>query len=100
MHIISMRRLRTFWTSYASAKQPLRGWYTQVKQAQWANFAEVKQDFPAADQVNRLTIFNIGGNNYRLIVRIEYLQQKVYIRSVLTHAEYDKGKWKNGPWYR
>jgi len=59
----------------------------------------VKQDFPSADQVQRLTIFNIGGNNYRLIVRIEYAQQKVYIRSIVTHAEYDKGRWKDDPWY-
>ena len=50
---------------------------------------EVKRDFPSADQVQRFTVFNIGGNNYRLIVRIEYTPQKVYIRSVRTHAGYD-----------
>jgi mRNA interferase HigB len=45
-----------------------------------------------------LTVFNIGGNRYRLIARVEYEQQRVYIRHVLTHAEYDKGAWKNDPW--
>jgi mRNA interferase HigB len=94
-----MRRLREFWENHASAKKPLQAWYVHAKQAQWQNLAEVKQDFPSADQVQRFTIFNIGGNNYRLIVRIEYAQQKVYIRSIVTHAEYDKGRWKDDPWY-
>ena len=94
-----MRRLREFWENHTSAKKPLQAWYAHVKQSQWHNLAEVQQDFPSADQVQRLTIFNIGGNNYRLIVRIEYGQQKVYIRSILTHAEYDKGRWKDDSWY-
>ena len=99
MHIITKRRLREFWADHASAKKPLQAWYAQVRQAQWPNLAEVKREFPSADQVQRFTVFNIGGNNYRLIARIEYSQQKIYIRSVMTHAEYDKGKWKDDPWY-
>ncbi|MGI2902303.1 type II toxin-antitoxin system HigB family toxin [Tolypothrix sp. VBCCA 56010] len=55
--------------------------------------------FPSADQVSNLTIFNIGGNNYRLITLVDYNYQKVFIRHVLTHAEYDKEDWKNDPWY-
>jgi mRNA interferase HigB len=99
MHIISKRRLREFWENHASAKKPLETWYTHVKHVQWQNPRELKEDFPLADQVQRLTIFNIGGNNYRLIVRIEYELQKVYIRSILTHAEYNSDRWKNDPWY-
>lgn len=78
MHIITKRRLREFWENHPSAKKPLQAWYAHVKQAQWRNLAEVKLIFPTGDQVQRLTVFNIGGNNYRLVVRIEYAQQKVY----------------------
>lgn len=94
-----MRRLREFWEEHPAAESPLRTWYSQVEQTKWQNFAQVRQDFPAADLVHRLTVFNIAGNHYRLIVRIEYQQQKVYIRAVLTHAEYGKGTGKNGEWY-
>lgn len=99
MHIVSMRRLREFWEEHATAKKPLQAWYSHAKQAQWQSFADVKRDFPTADQVKRLTVFNIGGNHYRLVVRIEYPQQRVFIRAILTHAEYDKDKWKDDPWY-
>jgi mRNA interferase HigB len=50
--------------------------------------------FPHADQVDRLTVFNIGGNKYRLITYIVYEKKRIYIRDILTHKEYDKGKWK------
>jgi len=95
MRIISIRRLRAFWVVHALAERPLRAWFSRVEAAQWRNFAEVRSEFPTADQVKRLTVFNIGGNNYRLIVRIEYALQKVFIRAILTHAEYDEGKWKD-----
>lgn len=94
-----MRRLREFWEKHPNAERALRAWFTHVEQAQWQNFAEVRRDFPAADQVKRLTVFNIGGNHYRLIGRIEYEQQKVFIRAVLTHAEYDREGWKDDDWY-
>ena len=99
MHIITKRRLSDFWENHAAAEKPLKAWYTHVKHAQWQNFADLKEDFPSADQVKRFTVFNIGGNNFRLIVRIEYIQQKVYIRSVMTHAEYDKDRWKDDSWF-
>ena len=80
MHIITKRRLQEFWEEHPLAEKPLRAWYVHAKQARWHNFSEVGQDFSAADQVKRLTVFNIGGNKYRLIVRIEYARQKMYIR--------------------
>ncbi|NJR74911.1 MAG: type II toxin-antitoxin system HigB family toxin [Scytonema sp. CRU_2_7] len=67
--------------------------------AQSQNFVELRQLFPSADQVSHLTVFNIGGNNYRLIALVDYKYQKVFIRHVLTHAEYNKEDWKNDPWY-
>lgn len=99
MHIITRRRLRRFWEQHPDAAKPLRAWYAQVSHARWQNFTEVRRDFPSADQVRRLTVFNIGGNKYRLVVRIEYERQRVYIRAVMTHAEYDKDRWKDDPWY-
>ena len=99
MRIISIRRLREFWKIHSMAERSLRAWFSRVEQAQWQNFAEVRREFPTADQVKRLTVFNISGNNYRLITRIEFDQQKVFIRNVLTHAEYDEGKWKDDNWY-
>ena len=56
--------------------------------------AQVRQTFATADAVDKWTIFNIKGNQYRLITEINYAHQRLYIRHVLTHAEYDKGQWK------
>ncbi|MFN8490372.1 MAG: type II toxin-antitoxin system HigB family toxin [Caldilineaceae bacterium] len=99
MRIISFQRLREFWENQPNAEGALRAWFTHVQHARWRNFAEVRRDFASADQVKRLTVFNISGNHYRLIARIEYEQQKVFIRAVLTHAEYDREGWKNDDWY-
>lgn len=95
MHIISRKALKTFWEDHPDAEKPLITWYKRTRQAKWQHFADVGRDYPSADQVGELTVFNIGGNKYRLIVRIEYWWQKVFVRDVLTHAEYDKDKWKN-----
>ena len=58
---------------------------------------EVQSDYPSAESVGSFTVFNIKGNHYRLIVSIDYLAQTIYIKYVLTHAEYDKEQWKNDP---
>lgn len=60
---------------------------------------EVQTAFPQAEAVGNFTVFNIKGNKYRLIVSINYEKQVIYIKYVLTHAEYDKDKWKNDPYY-
>lgn len=99
MHIITRSRLRQFGKEHPDAESSLKSWYTIAKRAAWQNLTDVRQIYPHADQVGRLTIFNIGGNKYRLIVRIEYARQEVYIRHVLTHAEYDKERWKDDSWY-
>jgi mRNA interferase HigB len=99
VHVISRTRLREFWEQYADAESSLRLWYTRTKRASWHNLAEMKNDYPSADLVGRFTVFNIGGNKYRLIVRIEYERLEVYIRHLLTHAEYDTDKWKQDEWF-
>lgn len=76
------------------AKAGLAHWYQIVRKNNFDNFAALRSSFPHADQVNGLTVFNIGGNKARLISAIHYNRRKVYIRAVLTHAEYDAGKWK------
>jgi mRNA interferase HigB len=95
LHVISKRPLRKFWEKHAGAQQPLEDWWKITKHANWHNLAETKRDFPHADLVGACTAFNIGGNKYRLITKINYRSQVVYIRFVLTHPEYSRGGWKD-----
>lgn len=99
MHIITQKTLKIAWETYPDAEIPLRRWYTEMKNLHFQNFAEVRHHYPSADLVGRLTVFNIKGNHYRLVVRIEYIYDKVFIRKFMTHADYDKEDWKNDPWY-
>ena len=94
MHVITKKRLVEFAARYPAARDPLLKWYRIVSQTDLASFAELRAAFSAADQVGKLTVFDIGGNKYRLIAAIHYNRRRVYIRHVLTHAEYDKDKWK------
>lgn len=94
MHIISKKALREFWTIHPDAERPLRSWYQLARQANWKNFVEVRTAFPSADQVEKFTVFDIGGNKYRLITEIRYNRSKIYIRFVYTHKEYEIGRWK------
>ena len=65
-----------------------------ASKADWQHIMDVRQDFPHSDDVGRWTVFNIGGNDFRLVAEIVYRTHKVYIRFVGTHAEYDRGQWK------
>ncbi|MCB8945345.1 MAG: type II toxin-antitoxin system HigB family toxin [Ardenticatenaceae bacterium] len=94
MHIITRKRLNEFVETYPDAYAGLEHWYRLMKQHDFGNFVELRAIFPSADQVGKLTVFNIGGNKVRLIAAIHYNRQKIYIRAVLTHEEYDKGKWR------
>ena len=94
MHIISKKKLKEFWQKHPNAELNLQTWYKITKKARWTNFVELRQAFPSADLVQNFTVFNISGNNYRLIVLVDYKYQEVYISYILTHAEYDKQNWK------
>lgn len=99
MREISLKPLRAFWERHPDAELPLRQWYKLATHARWRNLRELRDDLPHADGVrNRrgetLTVFNIGGNKYRLIARIRYDHQLINVRAVLTHQEYNAGKWK------
>ncbi|CAN5756902.1 type II toxin-antitoxin system HigB family toxin [soil metagenome] len=95
MRILTKKTLQSFWERYPDSKNALRYWYQTTIKAEWNNLIEVRNDFPHADLVGVCTIFNIGGNKYRLITKIYYPNKKVLIRFVLTHKEYDKKPYKN-----
>ena len=94
MHVISRKRLNEFAGEHPDTKTSLAHWFGLMKHGLFSNFIELRDTFPSADQVGKLTVFNIGGNKVRLIAAIHYNRQKVYVRSVLTHAEYDEESWK------
>ncbi|HEX5084024.1 MAG TPA: type II toxin-antitoxin system HigB family toxin [Blastocatellia bacterium] len=95
MRIISKRKLREFWEKHPGAKDPLLDWYNVTRRASWQNLADTRESFRHADPVGDCTVFNIKGNDYRLITMVKYQAQKVYTLHVLTHKEYDKGRWKD-----
>jgi len=98
MRVISKARLKKFWgePGRKDSEGPLRAWYTHVnsKTVAWQSWADVKADFAVASIVGNCVVFNIGGNKYRLIARILYPSQKVFVLMVMTHAEYDDDRWK------
>ena len=94
MHVITRKRLNAFADKYPETRSALVHWYSVVKRHHFTSFANLRAHFPSADQVGKLTVFNIGGNKVRLIAAIHYNRRKLYIRAVLTHAEYDQEKWK------
>jgi len=91
MRIIAKRPLREFWERHANAKGPLLAWYNEVQKEDWDTPAKVKKKYRSASIVggNRV-VFNIKGNSYRLVARINYAARIVYVRFVGTHAEYDR----------
>lgn len=91
MHLVSIQTLRKFWKLHPDAERPLRAWYEAVEQAQWRTPAEIKADFATASFLgNNRVIFNIKGNDYRLVVVVEYRLGRMFIRFVGTHAAYDR----------
>lgn len=99
MHIISRKKIRDFGDKYPESRKSMNRWYIIVKKADFKTFQDVKNLFPSADQVKGFTVFNIGGNNYRLIAYISFRAKRLYIRHILTHKEYDSNKWKEDEWF-
>jgi mRNA interferase HigB len=94
MHIISRKRLLEASRKHGDAGVALDAWYRIAKKAKWVSIVDVRRQLPTADAVGKFTIFNIRGNGYRLITEINYRTGRVFVRHVLTHAEYSKGGWK------
>lgn len=93
MHVISSKPLHDFWTRHPKAETLLRAWLYEVEHSQWETFADLRGSYPSADQVGKYTVFNIGGNKYRLVVVVHFARGKIYVRHVMTHKEYDRGRW-------
>jgi mRNA interferase HigB len=93
MRIIALSTLKTFWEKnpgYRDAKEPLLAWYRHVLKADWTSPAEVKRDFRTASMLrDGRVVFNIAGDKYRLVVRVNYAYRVVYVRFIGTHARYD-----------
>jgi mRNA interferase HigB len=96
MRIVSRKKLLIFSQRYPDTYAPLDRWYRTVKSAEFRNFSDLRQIFGPADVYKDQTIFDIGGNKYRLIAGVRYAVQAVYVHYILTHQEYDAGDWKNG----
>ena len=94
MHVISRKALLEFAKKYPDSQTPLDVWFRIMETNQFDSFDALRKVFPSADKVGELYVFNIGGNKYRLITAIHFNRHNVYVRYVLTHSEYDKGKWK------
>ena len=94
MHIITRKRLLDFAKKHPACATVFKSWYRIVKHTNFNTFTELRQTFPSADQVGKLTVFNIGGNKARLIAAIHYNSHRIYIRSILTHTEDDQEGWK------
>jgi mRNA interferase HigB len=94
MHVISRKKLKEAAARHRDLEGPLDAWFRIAKRASWRNLAEVHMTLASADAVGKFTVFNIKGNQYRLITEINYSSGRIYIRHVLTHAEYDRGGWK------
>jgi len=98
MRVISKARLRRFWEqpNREDAEGSLRAWYTHVnsRSVAWRSWGDVKATFATASIVGSCVVFNIGGNKYRLVTRVLYANQKVFVLKVMTHEEYDDNRWK------
>lgn len=96
MRIIAKRTLREFWKLHKDAEQPLRSWNDIAKKENWISFNEIKLQFRNASIVgNDRVVFNIKGNSYRLVVKVDFTWNVMFIKFIGTHKEYDKINVKN-----
>ena len=100
MRVVSRRTLRLFWEDHPTSRPNLLLGYERMGKNNFPTFNDLRQVFPSADLVGNFIVFNIAGNNFRLITYVDFKSKLVFIRSVLTHADYDKENWKNDSWYQ
>lgn len=100
MHVISKKKLRDFWSEHKKAEDQLGKFFRVASGSNWNSFADVKETFRSADRVGQFVVFDICNNDFRVIAYIDYRKRKVFIRSVLTHAEYDRDEWKKDEWFK
>jgi mRNA interferase HigB len=91
LRVVAKKILRDFWENHEDCEQQLKAWFREAEKAEWENPNQIKEEYPSASILNNnRVIFNIKGNNYRLVVKISYEYQMVWIRFIGTHSEYDK----------
>ena len=91
MHIIALKALREFWGMHPQAETPLRAWYAEASRADWKTPADIKAAHRNASFLpNNRVVFNIKGNDFRLVVAVRYTSTMMFIRFVGTHADYDR----------
>jgi mRNA interferase HigB len=96
VHVISKSAWRKAVASDHTLESAIGEWHKVARCAAWASLVDVRKVYPHADFVDPYTVFNIKGNAYRLIVKIEYRWQMIFVKQLLPHDEYDKGDWKKG----
>ncbi len=98
MHIVSQKALREFGKTHADAAAPLSAWLRLARHGRFQNLAELKRTFASVDMVpvkgRDFYVFNVGGNKYRLIAAIHFNTQRLFVRQIVTHSEYDTERWK------
>jgi mRNA interferase HigB len=94
VRVIGRKAIREYGKLHADSVPSLSNWLQIVRKAKWQNFAELRADIGSADQVGRRTVFNIAGNKYRLVARVNYRTQRTFILWIMNHGEYAKGEWK------
>ena len=99
MRVVALKRLRCFWEEFPDARNALLRWYGDVEAANWGHFQDVRRMYTTVDTCkvasgNTVTIFDVGGNKYRLIAAVHYNTGMVYVLRIMTHSDYDRGNWK------
>jgi mRNA interferase HigB len=98
VHVISQKALREFARKHADAATPLGAWLKLARRRHFQNLAELKRTFASVDMVRvkgrDFYVFNIGGNKYRLVAAIHFNAQRLFVRHILTHADYNTERWK------
>jgi mRNA interferase HigB len=98
MHVIARSSIAKAQREHPDAKNWLDAWWARAQKSRWEKLEDVKVDYPTVDQVGRCLVFNVCGNKYRLIVKVSYANQwtkgTLFFKHFLTHAEYDKDRWK------
>jgi mRNA interferase HigB len=99
MNVITRKRIRDFAGRHPDSAGALERWYRVARKARWQSLHDVRTVYPHADLVrvasgHEVTVFNVGGNRYRLVTAIHYNAQRVYVLCLMSHAQYSKGSWK------
>jgi mRNA interferase HigB len=94
MRVISKQPIREFWQRHPESKSAMEEWFRNASRLTAESFPELRRTFGSADYVDGYTLFDVGGNKYRIATVIHYDKQRIYVRQVMIHAEYDKNHWR------